>query len=220
MTHRGEGQVEAVSDIEALSKIVRAFPLEAGENRTDLPFLTLYRFTERKMDMPKTENPYIYVVLDGSLWSYTPSGIMDYIPGQYFVSEIDTPTSGYVLTFSDRNDFLALALEFTLNDVISVVLDLDGNLAEKIADAQLDSSIQSVSNQNVLASVRRLVSLLKESISSVKFCFLFCAAPAAVNFCKAFSVSNSRGKYTKSTAGSRKTSVIPLPLRNWRRNEI
>lgn len=73
--------------------------------------------------MPQTENFYIYTVLDGSIRLFTPSGIMDYMPGQFSVSKIDTPTSGHVLTFSEKGYFLALVIELTLNDVISVLLD-------------------------------------------------------------------------------------------------
>lgn len=72
--------------------------------------------------MPQTENPYLYIVLDGTHRLYTPSGIMDYMAGQYSVSKIDTPLSGTVLTFSKQQDFLALAVEFAPNDVITEVL--------------------------------------------------------------------------------------------------
>lgn len=75
--------------------------------------------------MPLTANPYLYVVLDGMLRLHTPSGIMDYMAGQYSVSKIDTPLMGTVLNFSVEKDFLALSVEFTLNDVITTVLSLD-----------------------------------------------------------------------------------------------
>ena len=55
--------------------------------------------------MPQTDRFYVYLVLDGSIRLYTPSGIMDYLPGQYSVSRIDTPVSGHVLTFSEKGDF-------------------------------------------------------------------------------------------------------------------
>ena len=122
-----------MSNIEKLCKTIRTFSLTEEKNKTELPYLSIYRSTERQIDMPRMENFYIYVVLEGSIRLYTPSGIMDYMPGQYSVSKIDTPISGYVLTLSESCDFLALAIEFTLNDVISVLLDLDGNLAEQIA---------------------------------------------------------------------------------------
>lgn len=68
---------------------------------------------------------------------HTHSGIMDYMQGQYSVSAIDTPESAQVLTFSDEGDFLALSVELQLNDVISVVLDLEENLAERIINSQV-----------------------------------------------------------------------------------
>ena len=112
--------------------------------------------------MPKTENFYIYAVLDGSIRLHTPSGIMDYLPGQYSISKIDIPASGHVLTFSEKDDFLALSIEITLNDVISVLLDLDGNIAEKIANDQLDAKMMSSSDNKVFLSILRLFSMNKD----------------------------------------------------------
>ena len=47
--------------------------------------------------MPRAENPYLYIVAAGTLRLYTPSGIVDYIEGQYSHSRIDTPLHGTVL---------------------------------------------------------------------------------------------------------------------------
>ena len=52
----------------------------------------------------------LWYPLKGAVRFHTPSGIMDYMAGQYSVSEIDTPTAGYVLTYSEKGDFLAAAL--------------------------------------------------------------------------------------------------------------
>ena len=48
-----------------------------GCSQTGIPFVTLWRFTGENVQMPKTENPYLYIVLDSTLRLYTPSGIMD-----------------------------------------------------------------------------------------------------------------------------------------------
>lgn len=153
-----------VNDIGKLCKSIYSYPLTEGENKTKLPYLTICLSAQRKVDMPQTENFYIYTVLDGSIRLFTPSGIMDYIPGQFSVSKIDTPTSGHVLTFSEKGYFLALVIELTLNDVISVLLDLDGNLAEQIANSELDSTVMSMSDNNVIASICRLFSIMDESV--------------------------------------------------------
>ena len=150
--------------IRNLRNMLRAFPLIDGKNKTKFPYLTFYRFTGEKIEMPQTENIYIYTVLDGSLRLYTPSGILDYISGQYSISKIDTPISGHVLTFSEQKDFLALAMEFTLNDVISVVLDLDENLTEKIINSEVESSVMTSSDSNVIASIGRLIALMSEPV--------------------------------------------------------
>ena len=97
--------VDVMNDIEKICKIARLFSLAEGENKTEIPFLSIYRSTGRKIDMPQLGSFYIYVVLDGSIRLYTPSGITDYLAGQYSVSKIDTSNSGYVLTFSDQGGF-------------------------------------------------------------------------------------------------------------------
>ena len=106
--------------------------------------------------MPNTENPYLYIVLDGMLRLYTPSGIMDYMAGQYSVSKIDTPLSGTVLSFSKQQDFLSLSVEFTANEVIAAVLNLDSDLTEKIMNESMEEQAMRISDRAVIWSVSRL----------------------------------------------------------------
>ena len=94
-------------------------------HQVNISSMTAYRFTEEIIYMPQIDNPYLYIVLDGMLRLYTPSGIMDYMAGQYSISKIDTPLYGTVVSFSEHHDFLAVALEITNNDVIASVLELD-----------------------------------------------------------------------------------------------
>lgn len=136
--------------------------MEEGENRTAVPYLNLHRFTSGKIEMPRTENMYLYIVAAGSMRLYTPSGIMDYMAGQYSISEIDTPLSGHVLTFPEDGCFLALSVEFTANDVISVVLDLEDGLAEKILNDEVDGEEKSRSDDRVIGAAERLLSVFEE----------------------------------------------------------
>ncbi|MDO4315087.1 MAG: helix-turn-helix domain-containing protein [Oscillospiraceae bacterium] len=149
-------------DMEELCKLARSFPLTEGENKTGLPYLSIYLSREKEAAMPRTDSFYIYAVIAGSLRLHTPSGILDYMPGQYSISKIDTPTSGHILTFSQQGDFLAAAVELSLHDVISVLLDLDGSLAEQIAGSTLDDAVTRSSDRHVLASIQRMLSVTKE----------------------------------------------------------
>lgn len=149
-----------------LQEEIRNLPLKEGGNKTGIAYITAYRFTTEKIQMPQTENPYLYIILDGTLRLYTPSGIMDYIAGQYSVSKIDTPLSGTVLTFSEQQDFLALAVEFTPNDVITEVLELDNELTERIMGEKLKEEEMSASDHEVLPSVYRIFSVMNKSLPS------------------------------------------------------
>lgn len=153
-----------INDIGKLCKLIYSNSLTEGKNETLLPYLSIYFSTQRKVEMPQTENFYIYTVLDGSIRLFTPSGIMDYMPGQFSVSKIDTPASGHVLTFSEKGNFLALVIELTLNDVISVLLDMDGSLAEQIANSELDSAQMAKADKNVINAVCRLFLIMDEPV--------------------------------------------------------
>ncbi len=130
--------------------------------QTDISYLQAYRFTDSKISMPQINNPYLYIVTGGSMRLHTPSGIMDYMQGQYSVSAIDTPQSAQVLTFSKENDFLALSIEFTLDDVISIVLDLQGDFAKRIIDSGIKQQTMIDSDNAVIQSVEKLLRLITE----------------------------------------------------------
>lgn len=74
-----EGQMDTIAELQAE---VRSLALRG--RKTPIPAITVYRFTSEQIDLPHIATPYLYMILDGSLRLYTPSGIMDYIPGQVF----------------------------------------------------------------------------------------------------------------------------------------
>lgn len=152
--------------IQTICNEIRKLSFENGCNKTDIPFLTVYRFTDEKINMPSVENPYLYIVIDGMMRLHTPSGIMDYMAGQYSVSKIDTPLNGAVLKFSERQDFLALSIEFTINDVITTVLDLDNDLIENVMNEKNESEKMILSDKAVIETVCKLFSGIYRDIPS------------------------------------------------------
>lgn len=154
------------SVVKKIRNEIRGLSLEEGGNKTGIPFVTAYRFSTKKVWMPQTENPYLYIVLDGSLRLYTPSGIMDYMEGQYSVSKIDTPLSGTVLTFSEKQDFFAVSIEFTVNDVVTAVLNLDNSLIEAIMGGKQNPKTMSVADSAVTESVHRLFCAMNGTVPS------------------------------------------------------
>lgn len=153
--------------LQDLQDEVRTLLPMPGSSPTGISLLTAYRYTTEKILMPQMHSPYLYLVLDGTLRLYTPSGIMDYAAGQYSISQIDTPLSGSVLTFSEHQDFLALALEFTVNDVIASVLEIDNDLIEKVTGEKLTEQEMLLSDHALIQSAYRLWSIKNQALPSV-----------------------------------------------------
>lgn len=137
-----------------------------NDRQAKVSSMTAYRFSEANIYMPQTENLYLYLVLDGALRLYTPSGIMDYMAGQYSISKIDTPLYGTILSFSEQNDFLAIALELTGNEVITAVLDLDSTLTERIMKGAIPEQEMSFADHAVMGSVYRLLVTMQKPLAS------------------------------------------------------
>lgn len=146
---------------------VRAL-LETGGG--GIPAVTPYRFTAEHISMPRTECPYLYLVLDGALRLHTPSGMMDYMAGQYSISQIDTPLRGTVLAFSAREDFLAVCVEFLPSEAIQTVLSLDNDLTERIMSGQMGEREMSAADRAVLKSTGRLLDAMTGAVPSDFIC--------------------------------------------------
>lgn len=145
--------------IQSLIKQLRTMKLKCGKNETAIPYLHIYQSSSDNISMPDSATPYIWLVADGSMRLHTPSGIMDYLPGQYSVSAIDTPIAGQILTRSEHQDFIAVSVSFTLDDAISVILDIEGNLTERIMQSDLDAEVMTDFDKKVTESVLRLIKM-------------------------------------------------------------
>lgn len=85
----------------------------------DLSFLKFYTSNNENIILPKTSSPYSYLVLEGEIQFPT---LEKYKQGEYFISEITTPDAAKIL----QKPFYALSLEFTNDEIISVMLEIEG----------------------------------------------------------------------------------------------
>jgi AraC-like DNA-binding protein len=164
----GDSPVENI--LSMLQTEVRGFFPSNGSNTAAFSGMALYRFHGGRIDMPQSENPYLYIVIDGALRLYTPSGIMDYMAGQYSVSKIDTPLYGTILSLSKNKDFIAISLDIAVNDVIGSILDLDNELTERIVKETISEQEKDFADHAVTESVYRLVSATKQPLVSNYIC--------------------------------------------------
>lgn len=204
--------------IKELQNELRTRFFTEGENPPKIPAVKVYRFTDERIEMPQTDNPYLYIVLDGMLRLYTPSGIMDYMAGQYSVSKIDTPLSGTVLAFSEQQDFLAISIEFTPSDVIQTILELDNELTERIMSEQFSEQEMTLSDSEVLRSVSRLFSVMNQTVPSEfirknilqEITYYVLCSSCGKRFIGSIAGIGQAEEIYQGTVGSRRIFVIPL----------
>ena len=145
-----------------LAELVRPMAPAAGSRVKAVPYLAIHRYVSARTELPQAEGPHLLLTLAGALRLYTPEGVRDYGPGSYAVPAFGVPLSGQLLPASEAGDFLALSVSFTLNDVLSVVLELEGDLAERIVDGRLPEAERSAADTHVVDTIGHLVSLLGE----------------------------------------------------------
>ena len=146
--------------LKQLQRAVRALVREEGANPTGAGAVTAWRFTGGRIRMPEGEGLFLYLVLDGALRLHTPSGMLDYAPGQYSLSRVDTPLSATVLTPSAQGDFLALSIELSAHAVIETVLALDDALTGQVMAGQREEAAMVQADRALLEAVYRLLSAM------------------------------------------------------------
>lgn len=119
-------------------------------------FLHSYYFTTKDIQIPESSKPYLYLIVKGMLRLHTISGILDYVPGQYSLSDIDSPLSGQCITASTDSPFIAVQIEMSIDDVISVMLDIDDKSNEKIFEGQIPQKFKYAVGMKPLQCQKRL----------------------------------------------------------------
>ncbi|MGI6212394.1 MAG: hypothetical protein ACOYJJ_07425 [Anaerovoracaceae bacterium] len=79
--------------IQNLYSAVRPYLSVSGKNTTSVPYIDAYRCDQKEIVLPDTADPYIFLIINGSMQLRYLEGIYHYDPGQYFISAIDSPRS-------------------------------------------------------------------------------------------------------------------------------
>ena len=151
--------------VNSLIEAINKRNMDDGINRTGLPYVNVCLTSDKSIEMPQTDNTYLFLVVEGTLRLYTPSGIMDYESVQYSVSAIDTPETGYVLAISDGRRFSAISVEFNPSDVIGILLELDGELIENISKGELSDEVMRAADKKVIDCICRLLEIADDPVS-------------------------------------------------------
>lgn len=136
-----------------------------GKNTTPVSYLDAYRCTRKEMILPDMEKPYLFFVVHGSMRLHSIEGIFDYEAGQYLISAIDSPREGEILSSSHEDPFVALRIELSVDDVISVVLDFDGDFPERLFDETIFTALPPHADEKMTELLIRLLSMTPTELS-------------------------------------------------------
>lgn len=151
--------------VNTLRKLLQNYSLKQGDHDTAIKYLKAYRYNDKNIDFSSGLSHSLFYAVDGTIRLFTPSGILDYVSGQYSILIIDMPFSGQVISQSSHRDLLALSVEFIVSEVLSVLISFDGNLAQQILDDKLSTMFKERADRNVTDCLLKLIALLDDKQS-------------------------------------------------------
>lgn len=136
-----------------------------GKNPTPVSYISIYYHTQKKITLPDMTNPCLFLIANGTMKLHSTEGVFHYHPGQYLISAIDHPQFAEVVSDLQTNPLVALLIEFSVDDVVSVMLDLDGNLPEKLFDEASSDGMVPDTDEKLLDTLIRLMNMTKTELS-------------------------------------------------------
>jgi AraC-like DNA-binding protein len=113
--------------LENLCSHVRRLPLQEGLNETAVPYLKIYKQAAGEKDLPVCEHP-LYVI-SGSLSLHGEEESRVLSEGDFFVPRIYHALSA---TAGGNREFLALVLTFSVDEIVSLLLEIDESELRRI----------------------------------------------------------------------------------------
>lgn len=154
-----------IEKIQNLYSTVKPYLSVDGKNATSISYIDVYCYNQKEFVLPDTTNPYLMLVINGNMRLHFAEGIYDYIPGQYFISAIDCPRTGELISLSETSPFVALRVEFSVDDVISVMLDIDGDLPEVLFDEKSSAVSSPCTDEKIIDTISRLLNMTQTELS-------------------------------------------------------
>lgn len=127
-----------------------------------IPYLEIHSYSQKDIVIPDTPNPFIYLVVNGTMRLHFATGISDYVPGQYLISSIDSPKSGLALSASSASPFLALYIEFSIDEIVSVMLDTEADFMGSVFEKEMKTKTQPHEDYKLVDVILRLLNINKQ----------------------------------------------------------
>ncbi|GLX70934.1 AraC family transcriptional regulator [Paenibacillus glycanilyticus] len=120
--------------LDQLIAITKQMSLEEGRNPTIVPYLSIVRRSRDTERCPGVLTPSFCLILQGTKKLYLGQEIFQYAAGDYVASLLDIPAFGQVVEASEESPYIGLRVDFTTQEIASVVMEADMAVEPKEKD--------------------------------------------------------------------------------------
>jgi AraC-like DNA-binding protein len=144
--------------LERLCKLAIKNAPNNGQNPTAISYFEVLKSTSPTQLQHGILKPSFCVLLQGNKKVLMGSEVLKYGPGNYLASLIDIPVAGQIVGASAKNPYLGLRIEFTNDEIASVLLEANLNLTAQTKVRP--GAFTSLASENVLETFIKLFKLL------------------------------------------------------------
>lgn len=149
------------SVINDLLEITSKFQFTNGFFKTNIPFLSVLRAVNPTEFEHGFLNPQICILLQGDKKLHIGKKYFELGAEDYIASNIDMPISGYVSKASNEVPYMAVKIEFSSEEIASVVLEAD--IKEKQEIELKEGACVGKIGINVLLAIEKLLNILSDA---------------------------------------------------------
>ncbi|QWU13225.1 AraC-type DNA-binding protein [Paenibacillus sophorae] len=111
--------------LDQLIAMTDRIPLADGRTPTRVPFLSIIKSSRDTLRSQGVLTPSFCLTLQGTKKLYLGQNIFQYSAGDYLASLIDMPASAQVIGATEESPYLALRIDFTTQEIASVVMEAE-----------------------------------------------------------------------------------------------
>lgn len=141
-----------------LSSLALKYAKAEGQNPTPISYFEILKSSKPSPIRHGILQPSFCVILQGNKKVFVGDEVWNYGPGIYLASIIDIPVAGQIVGASPKNPYLGLRIEYTAEEITSVLMDakIDLSSASKVKPG----AFMAEANDKVLETFLKLFSLM------------------------------------------------------------
>ena len=143
--------------LEDLKSIVKNMPLNEGVNKTNIPFVKIFKSLSSGEVLHTVYEPSLFIILQGSKTVMVGDKTFEYDSASYFISSTFLAVSGKVIQASPQEPFISIQILFSQEQIFQALEEFSMNL-NKVDTTSFSASTYTL-DDNLKGSILRLVRL-------------------------------------------------------------